>query len=78
MDYQDGMEWHRKQIQEIMQQYGISEFQFLLDVCNECLETVDSEGGRLSFGLKYAIDGNRSIKPRRDEAHQTCDTIHST
>ena len=56
MDYQDGMERHRKQIQESMQRYSILEFQFLLDVCNECLETVDLEGGRLSFGLKYAID----------------------
>ena len=56
MNHRDYEEWHQRQIQQVMQEYSLSDFQFLLDVCTECLKTVDLEARRLFCGLSYAID----------------------
>ena len=56
MGFDEYDEWHRKQIQEMVFQYSIDDFRYLLRVCKECLETVDCEGRLLSCGIEYAIE----------------------
>lgn len=56
LDYQERNVWHREQIQSLVQQYSFQEFQYLLQVCKECLETVDPNGGLLRFGVECAIE----------------------
>lgn len=40
----------------MIRQYGLQEFQYLLQVCQECLETIDREGQLLLFGVECAIE----------------------
>ena len=56
LDYQEYDTWHRDQVQNMVQQYSFQEFQYLLQVCKEYLETVDCEGRLLSFGVECAIE----------------------
>lgn len=56
MDYREYEKWHKEQVQKMVRQYGFQEFQYLLQVCQECLETIDCEGRLLSFGLECAIE----------------------
>lgn len=56
MDYREYEKWHKEQVQKMVRQYGLQEFQYLLQVCQECLETIDCEGRLLSFGLECAIE----------------------
>lgn len=56
LNYQEYDTWHKEQVQKMVRQYGLQEFQYLLQVCKECLETVDREGRLLSFGVECAIE----------------------
>lgn len=56
MDYQEYEDWHKEQVQKMIRQYGLQEFQYLLQVCQECLETIDREGQLLLFGVECAIE----------------------
>lgn len=49
-------EWHKRQVQKLVQQYDLLEYQYLLQVCKECLETVDREARLLSFGVECAVE----------------------
>ncbi|MEA5040600.1 MAG: ATP-binding protein [Clostridiaceae bacterium] len=55
---QEYEEWHREQVQELVQQYDLLKYQHLFQVCNECLEMVDRETQLLSFGVEYAIEAS--------------------
>lgn len=56
MDYQEYEKWHKEQVQKMVQQYGLQEFRYLLQVCQECLETFDSERRLLSSGVECTIE----------------------
>lgn len=56
MGYQEYENWRKEQIQKMVQQYGLQEFQYLLQVCQECLETIDCEGRLLSSSVEYVIE----------------------
>lgn len=56
MDYQEYENWHKDQVEKMVRQYGLQEFQYLLQVCKECLETVDREGRLLCFGVECVIE----------------------
>ena len=65
LNYQEYDTWHKEQVQKMVRQYGLQEFQYLLQVCKECLETVDREGRLLSFGVECAIEAfseNQELK----------------
>ena len=56
MDYQEYENWHKDQVEKMVRQYGLQEFQYLLQVCKECLETVDREGRLLCFGVECVVE----------------------
>jgi DNA polymerase III delta prime subunit len=56
LGYQEYNMWHKKQVQNMVREYRSREFQYLFQVCKECIETIDRDECRLSFGVEYAID----------------------
>ena len=56
LDYQVYEACHKEQVQNLVKQYGLQEFRYLLQVCKECLEVVDREGRSLSSGVEYAVE----------------------
>lgn len=68
MEYGEFEEWHRAQVYDMVQEYDIDAFRYLIDVCQECFETVDPKGGQLSFGLSCAIESFSNNKELYIEA----------
>lgn len=58
LGFQKYREWHKRQVQQLVQQYGLLEYQYLLQVCKECLETFDCKARLLSFGVECAIEAS--------------------
>lgn len=56
LDYQVYEACHKEQVQNLVKQYGLQKFRYLLQVCKECLEVVDREGRSLSSGVEYAME----------------------
>ena len=56
MDYYERENWHREQVQNLVKGYELRDFQYLLQICTECMETVDTSARYLTRGIEYAIN----------------------
>ena len=55
MDYYERENWHREQVQNLVKEYELRDFQYLLQICTECMKTVDTSERYITRGIEYSI-----------------------
>ena len=55
-DYDAGVAHHKERVKKLVCHYDLSQCQGLLDVCKECLSTMDKDGRLLSAGVGYVFE----------------------
>lgn len=56
LSYNERRTHHKECVQNMVKNYDLQDFQHLLEVCRECLMTVDKDARLLSSGIEYAIE----------------------
>lgn len=56
LSYDEYRTLHKAHVQDMVENYDLQDFQYLLEVCRECLMTVDKDARLLSSGIEYAIE----------------------
>lgn len=55
-DFHSQEKRHRARVQKLVCHYDLTDFRYMIDVCNECRQSVDREARQLLHGLEYAFD----------------------
>lgn len=80
MDYYEHEAWHKEKVKRLVEDYSISDFQFLLQLCRECIETFDRQKYLLGQGLMYVFDsisGNKKLFVDAVNEYLRADTPYS-
>lgn len=56
LSYDERRTIHKQRVQNMVKDYELRDFQYLLGICRECLMTVDKDAQLLSSGIEYAIE----------------------
>lgn len=55
-DYQERKAWEKEQVQLLVKGYDVLKYEYMFQICNECLCTIDKEARLLTSGVEYALE----------------------
>ena len=56
LSYDERRTLHKTRVQNMVKNYDLQDFQYLLNVCRECLTAIDKDARLLSAGIEYALE----------------------
>jgi hypothetical protein len=54
--YQERKAWEKEQVQLLVKGYDALKYEYMFQICNECLCTIDKEARLLTSGVEYALE----------------------
>lgn len=80
LSFEEANNKHKQRVKGLVQNYSLAQFQYLLQICTECILTVDQDERRLSSGMRLVMETlaeNHELFADVVKAYMEADTPYS-